>query len=171
MGLEPTTTRLRAIKWIDELPRVIWSHNMTESRTTKFTPFKLLYGEEAVMLEEIRLKSWRTSEEAGAAEEDIKTSIDTIEAGKIQAAINLGRYQEETRRWKNKKVKPREIQEGDLVLRRIPKAKQKGKMYSKWEGPFIVASMVRPEACRLRTMEGVEDPYSWNKDMLQKYYV
>ena len=144
---------------------------MTESRTTKFTPFKLLYGEEAVTPEEIRLNSWRTSEEAGAAEEYIKPSIDKIVAGKIQAAINLGGYQEETRRWKNKKVKPREIQEGDLVLRRIPKAKQKGKMYSKWEGPFIVASMSRPEACRLRTMEGVEDPYSWNKDMLQKYYV
>ena len=53
----------------------------------------------------------------------------------------------------------------------IPKAKQKGKMHSKWEGPFIVASMARPEACRLRTLGGTEDPYSWNKDMLQKYYV
>jgi len=49
-----------------------------------------LYGEDAVTPEGIRLKSWRTSEEAGAAEEDIKPSIDTIEAGKIQAAINLG---------------------------------------------------------------------------------
>ena len=68
-------------------------------------------------------------------------------------------------------MKPREIHEGDLVLRRIPKAKQKGKMYSKWEGPFIVASMVRPEACRLPMLKGVEDPYSWNKDMLQEYYV
>ena len=65
---------------------------MTKSRTTKFTPFKLLYSEEAVTPEEIRLKSWRTSEEAGAAEEDIKPSIDTIEVCKIQAAINLGRY-------------------------------------------------------------------------------
>jgi hypothetical protein len=68
-------------------------------------------------------------------------------------------------------VKPRQIQEGDLVLRRIPKAKQKEKMHSKWEGPFIVASMVRPEACRLCMLEGVEDPYSRNKDMMQKYYV
>ena len=107
----------------DELPRVIWSHNTTESRATKFTPFKLLYGEEAVTPEEIKLKSWRTTEGADTIEEDIKPSIDTIEAGKIQAAINFGKYQEETRRWKNKKVKPRDIKEGDLVLRRIPKAK------------------------------------------------
>ena len=91
-GIKKNITELPKGKWIDELPRVIWSHNTTESRTTKFTPFKLLYGEEAITPEEIRLKSWRTSEEAGAAEEDIKPSIDTIEAGKIQAAINLGRY-------------------------------------------------------------------------------
>jgi len=170
-GIKKNNTDLPKGKWIDELLRVIWSHNTTESRTTKFTPFKLVYGEEAVTPEEIKLKSWRTTERADKIEEDIKPSIDTIEAGKIQAAINLGKYQEETRRWKNKKVKPREIKEGDLVLRRIPKAKQKGKMHSKWEGPFVVASMVRPEACRLRTLEGAEDPYSWNKDMLQKYYV
>ena len=97
-------------------------------------------------LEEIKLKSLRTTE--GAAEikdEDMKPSVDTIEVGKIQAAINLGRYQDETQRWINKKVKPREIKEGDL-LRRIPKAKQKGKTYNKWEGPFLVASMARPEA-------------------------
>ena len=41
-------------------------------------------------------------------------------------------------------MKPRDIKEGDLVLQRILKAKQKGKMHSKWEGPFIVASMARP---------------------------
>ena len=68
-------------------------------------------------------------------------------------------------------MKPRNIREGDLVLQRIPKAKQKSKMHSKWEGPFIITSMVRPEAYRLRTLEGTEGPYSWNKDMLQKYYV
>ena len=131
----------------------------------------MLFRSEDVTPEEIKLKFWRTAEGAENIEEDIKPSIDTIEAGKIQAAINLGKYKEETRRWKNKKVKPRNIKEGDLVLRRIPKAKQKGKMHSKWEGPFIVASMARPEACRLRTLEGTEDPYSWNKDMLHKYYV
>ena len=56
-------------------------------------------------------------------------------------------------------MKPRDIKEGDLVLQRIPNAKQKGKMHSKWVGPFIVASMARPVACRLRTLEGTEDPY------------
>ena len=57
------------------------------------------------------------------------------------------------------------------MLHRIPKNKLKGKMHSKWEGPFLVTSMARPEAYRFRTLDGAEDPYSWNKDMLQKYFV
>ena len=105
--------------------------------------------------EELRHGSYRTE----APDEDIKPTIDTIEAIKTQAAINLGRYQEETRRWRNK-VRPQEIKEGDFILCRIPKRKQQGKMHSKWEGPFLVASMTRPEARRLRTLEGVEEPYS-----------
>jgi len=99
--------------------------------------------------EELRHGSYRTE----APDKDIKPTIDTIEAIKTQVAINLGKYQEETRRWRNKKVRPREIKEGDLVLHRISKSKIQGKMYSKWEGPFLVTSMARPEAClsKIRT--------------------
>jgi hypothetical protein len=32
----------------EELPRVVWSHNISVSKTTNFTPFKLLFGEEPV---------------------------------------------------------------------------------------------------------------------------
>ena len=39
---------------MDELPKVVWSHNKTESRATKFKLFKLLYGEEAMTPEELR---------------------------------------------------------------------------------------------------------------------
>ena len=117
--------------------------------------------------EELRHGSYRTEN----PDEDMKPTIDTIEAVKMQAAINLAKYQDETQRQINKKVKPREIKEGNLMLRCILKSMQKGKMHSKWEGPFIVASMERPEACRLWTLQGTEEPYSWNKDMLQKYFV
>ena len=62
--------------------------------------------------EELRHGSYRIE----SHDEDIKPMIDMIEAIKTQSAINLGRYQEETRRWRNKKVRPREIKEGDLIL-------------------------------------------------------
>ena len=42
----------------------------TESRATKFTPLKLLYGEEAMTPEELRHGSYRTE----APDEDIKAT-------------------------------------------------------------------------------------------------
>jgi ABC-type uncharacterized transport system YnjBCD permease subunit len=35
-------------KWIDEFPKVIWSQNTTVLRATSFTPFRLLFGIEAI---------------------------------------------------------------------------------------------------------------------------
>jgi IS30 family transposase len=35
-------------KWPDELIKVVWSHNTTISRSTGFTPFNLLFGDEAI---------------------------------------------------------------------------------------------------------------------------
>jgi hypothetical protein len=37
-------------KWADQLPEVVWALNMTKCRATGFTPFRLLYGSEAMTL-------------------------------------------------------------------------------------------------------------------------
>jgi transposase InsO family protein len=44
-------------KWSDELIKVVWSHNTITSRSTGFTPFKLLFGDEAITLEEAKTGS------------------------------------------------------------------------------------------------------------------
>ena len=67
-----------------------------------------MYGEGAVTPGKIKLRSWRTAERENEIQEDMKPSIDTTEIGKMQATINLDRYKEEMRRWKNRKVKLRE---------------------------------------------------------------
>jgi transposase InsO family protein len=36
-------------KWLQELPAVVWSLRTTPSRATRFTPFFLVYGAEAVL--------------------------------------------------------------------------------------------------------------------------
>jgi hypothetical protein len=47
-------------KWPDELVKVVRNHNTIVSRSTGFTPFKLLFGDEAITLEEARTGSIRT---------------------------------------------------------------------------------------------------------------
>jgi hypothetical protein len=41
-------------KWLDELIKVVWNHNTIVSRSTGFTPFMLLFGDEAITQEEAR---------------------------------------------------------------------------------------------------------------------
>jgi hypothetical protein len=41
-------------KWTEVMPTAVWSHNTTICRTTNFTPFRLMYGAEAVIREEIK---------------------------------------------------------------------------------------------------------------------
>jgi transposase InsO family protein len=48
-------------KWSEELIKVVWSHNTTVSRSTGFTPFKLLFGDEAITQKKLRqgqLEQW-----------------------------------------------------------------------------------------------------------------
>jgi hypothetical protein len=81
-------------KWTDELPKVIWSHNTTMSRATGFTPFRLLFGTEAMTPEEIRMRVQKAKE---IEEVDIKVEKDMIELTILEATENIEKYQKETK--------------------------------------------------------------------------
>jgi hypothetical protein len=76
------------IKWAEELPRAVWGHNTFVCRATKFTPFKLLYGEEPVMPEEIKLRNARTNMEAIYSPTEAE-SKDLLELDRMKAVENL----------------------------------------------------------------------------------
>jgi hypothetical protein len=118
--------------------------------------------------EELCLGTWR---DIPSSDEDLKASVQKIEEVNFQAAANLSSYQEETRRWKHKKIRPKLIGSGDLVLHKIPKGRLKGKMHRKWEGSFIATATSNEAAFKLCWLTGEEEPYTWNVDMLQKYFV
>jgi hypothetical protein len=105
-------------KWMDELPKVIWSHNTTVSRATGFTPFHLLFGTEAMTLEEIKNKSMRVLKAKEIEEIDKKVKKDMIELTILEAAENIEKYQKETKAWTDKKLVRKDIKTGDLVLKR-----------------------------------------------------
>ena len=63
-AIAKTLFNLRKGKWVEKLLKVVWSHNTTASRTTGFTPFKLLYGEEAMLPEEVRHQILRVINQA-----------------------------------------------------------------------------------------------------------
>jgi hypothetical protein len=105
-------------KWTDELPKVIWSHNTTVSRATSFTPFRLLFGTEAMTPEEIKNESMIVLKGKEIKEVDQKVEKDMIELTILEAAENIEKYKKETKTWRDKKVVRKDIKTVDLVLKR-----------------------------------------------------
>jgi hypothetical protein len=157
-------------KWPDELIKVVWNHNTAISRSTGFTPFKLVFGDEAITPEEARRGSIRTLAST-EDEEGYKITKDTIEGTRLQAVDHINKYQAETIKWRNRKVKLKNIKPGHLVLHRVANPNTVGKLQLKWEGPFLVVSSSRPGSYRLKDMDVNDIPRSWNADEIQRYYV
>jgi hypothetical protein len=136
------------------------------SRSTGFTPFKLLFGDEAITPDEAKAGSIRTTTSA-EDEADYQVTKDTIEGTKLQAIEHINKYQAETIKWRDRKVQFKNIKPGHLVLRRVANPDTVGKLQLKWEGPFLVISSSRPGSYRLKDMDGKDIPKSWNVDELR----
>jgi hypothetical protein len=157
-------------KWPDDLIKVVWNYKTVVSRSIGFTPFKLLFGDEAITPEEARTGSISTIASA-EDEEDCKITKDTIEGIRLQAIDHINKYQAETVKWHDRKVRLKNIKPGHLVLRRVDNPDTVGKLQLKWEAPFLVVSSSRPGSYRLKDMDGNDIPRSWNADELRRYYV
>ena len=72
----------------------------------------------------------------------------------------------------DKKIQPRQFQEGELVLKRIPQNRQnpRGKCSPNWEGPYVVKKAFSGGALILTEMDGKEFLCPINADIVKKYY-
>jgi hypothetical protein len=157
-------------KLLDELIKVVWNHNTVVSRSTGFTPFKLMFDDEAITPNEARRGSIRTLA-SGEDKENCKITKDTIEGTRLQAVDHINKYEAETIKWHDRKVKLKNIRPGHLVLRRVANPDTVGKLQLKWERLFLVVSSSRPGSYRLKDMDDNDIPRSWNADELRRYYV
>ena len=157
--------------WIDHLPSVLWSLRTTPSRATKETPFFLVYGAEAVLPTELRHGSPRVLayDEDAQAEQRID-DINILEEMRCQASLRSARYQQGLRQYHSRHVRSRELQQGDLVLRKMQNLEGLNKMSSKWEGPYRVTHTLRPGAVYLEDEKGRPEGNAWNIENLRKFY-
>ena len=79
-----------------ELVTSIWGHNISRTRTTGFTPFLLLYGEEAITPEELKQGSFHT-QIAATTPIQRYVELEATENARLHAATNLDKYHQETK--------------------------------------------------------------------------
>jgi hypothetical protein len=125
------------------------------NRATRDTPFSLVYEAEAVLPPEIYLKSDRAAHfnlEDQAETRDLDTNL--LEERRNTALSNVHKYQVALKRYYNKSVVQRELNIGDLVLKKDIRIKDKYKFSTPWEGSFIVVDVVALGAYVLVEVDG-----------------
>jgi transposase InsO family protein len=158
-------------RWIKELPSVVWSLRTTPSRATGFSPFFLVYGVEAILPTDLEYGSLRAkaydNQNNQTSRED---SLDQLEEARDVALLHSARYQQSLRCYNAQRIRPRGFQVGDLVLRLRQDARGRHKLTPPWEGPFIIARILKPGTYKLANDQGEVYSNAWNIKQLRRFY-
>ncbi|XP_030958324.1 uncharacterized protein LOC115980184 [Quercus lobata] len=115
-------TRLEKAKgiWPDELPSVLWAYRTTARTPTGETSFHLAYGNEVVIPAEVGLTSYRVENyDMDENEKAMCLQLDLVDEVRAAAEQRLARYQNLMAKHYNTKVRHRDFQVSDLVLRKV----------------------------------------------------
>ena len=105
--------------------------------------------------------------------EGMRLQLDLLDEVRATAEQRLARYQDLMAKHYNNKVRHRDFQVGDLVLRKVMGAARdpsQGKLSPNWEEPYRIASWQRKGTYHLETMDGQKLQHLWNMEHLRKYY-
>ena len=133
-------------------------------------------GMEAVLPIEVEIPSLRVLREVELKEAEWVQAryeqLNLIEEKRMKAICHGQLYQKRMMRAHDKKIRSRQFQEGELVLKRILQNRQDphGKWSPNWEGPYVVKKAFSRGALILIEMDGKEFPGPINADIVKKYY-
>jgi hypothetical protein len=136
-----------------------------------FTPFFLVYGAEAILPTDLEYGSPRTraydDQSNRANRED---ALDQLEEARDMALLHSARYQQSLRRYHARGVRSRDLQVGDLVLRLRQDARGRHKLTPPWEGPLVIAKVLKPGTYKLANSQGEVYSNAWNIRQLRHFY-
>jgi hypothetical protein len=91
---------------------------------------------------------------------------------RLKALYYVQGYQRRMDRAFNKKVKPRNLKEGHLVLKKLraPMFDPRGKFKPNWARPYVIKTLFSSGTAKLMDMDG-EELFQVNLDRLHKYYM
>ena len=156
-------------RWAELLPLILWSYRTTSRRGTGDTPCGLTYGADAVVPVEQLIPSERVLDFAqDSNDEALALELQFREERRDVALLKSYEFKRRMAAQYDKHVHPRNLREGDLVLRQVD---VRGKLDPKWEGPYILGTEVAPGAYKLLNQDREILTKMWNAQRLKKFFV
>ena len=107
---------------------------------------------------------------AEESNEERKVNLDLLDEVREEARIKVEALMRRVEYQHNSKLKPRQFQVADLVMRKAHPYQLENKLSPKWTGPFRVIEALGNETYRLETLEGGTIPRKWNATNLKFYF-
>jgi hypothetical protein len=149
----------------------VWSLRTTPSRATGFTPFFLVYGAEAILPTDLEYGSPRVQScDEGTNRRAREDSLEQLDEARTMALMHSARYQQALRRHQAQKVRRRDFNEEDLVLRLRQDNRGRHKLSPPWKGPYVVVKVLKPGTYKLANEDGEELTNAWNIQQLRRFY-
>ncbi|XP_050233002.1 uncharacterized protein LOC126681503 [Mercurialis annua] len=184
---EATNKAIKLIvqKMIEENPRqwhvllseAVWANRTSQKSATGTSPFRLVYGYDAMLPMELTVTSTRRRYQSELSKEDYfdKMVIDSLDLDeeRLTALDHLEAQKRRVERAYNKRVKRKVFTVGDIVWKAVlpigHKDTRLGKWSPNWEGPFIVVNKLEGGAYLLANIDGEEHERAINGQFLKKY--
>ncbi|XP_070019867.1 uncharacterized protein [Nicotiana sylvestris] len=107
----------------EKLPFTLLGYRTTVHKSTRATPYMLVYGTEAIIPVEVEIPSLRIIQEAKLSDAEWIMSryeqLDLIDRKRMNAVCHSQLYHNRMSRAFNKRVKPRQFSPGQLALKKI----------------------------------------------------
>jgi hypothetical protein len=163
------------VDWDVKLLDALWAYRTAYKVTTKFTPFQLVYGQEAILPIELELPSLRIAlEERLDDSESLNERIamlEKLDELRGQAYLNTAAIQKWRKTYYDSKLKNKIISENDLVLLYDSRfQKFPGKFKIRWQGPYKVVKAYDNGSCDLEDFQGRPLATRINGNRLKVYH-
>ena len=163
--------------WLEKLSFALWAYCTSFRTFTRATPYSLVYGMEIVLLVETKMGSLRVAlkQQISKTEwaQDRFDELNILDEKRLRAVDHVQTYQRKMACAFRKRVKPRPLQKGDLVLRILRGliGDPRGKFRHSWSGSYVIRELTPEGAVWLIDLDGNQFSEPTNVDQLKKYYV
>jgi hypothetical protein len=165
-------------RWHEVLSEALWAHRISKYSATKVTPFKLVYGQEAILPMEVNLDALQIARQNELSVVDYHNlmfdRIDEVSDERIKSLAKIERDKLRVAKAYNKRVKEKSFYVGDLVWKMIlpigSRSNKLEKWSPNWEGPYRIEEVILGNSYMVQNVQWTSLARALNRKYLKKYY-